>query len=197
MELVVWNSQGGKWDTFWTNYISPLGPGGQDIMGLLVESGWAPWVLPGDVTVNAVYPLEEEVTWYAQVASSKSAFCQAILAKRRRYAYWVPWVKNLDAMKVNTRCSIGSMLLPSKFVVSPGSRHDFTQDGILIRPVFRFDVGTGTSKGSNVTLSVFLVHLLSGYANGAQAEMDYLITKMATLIPEGTSAIVVGDMNID
>ncbi len=90
MELVVWNSQGGKWDTFWTYYFGTRLGTGQDVMGLLVESGWGPWVTPGTVYENSVYTLDSSASWFATATANNSAFCTGIAAARRRYAFWVP-----------------------------------------------------------------------------------------------------------
>src|SRR5215471_18442259 len=173
MQLIVWNSQGAKWDTFWSNYILPLGPGvSNDIVGLLVEAGWAPWVQSGDVTINEVYKLDRTATWYFKLGAAVSSFCQGIEAKRVRTAYWVPWVKNLDGMHTNSRCSMGAAVIPGPSNVSEGMRYNLTQEGVFIRPVFRLDVRKGAGTYSTPVISVFLVHLISGYASGAQAEID-------------------------
>src|SRR5690348_6906163 len=56
MELVVWTSQGAKWDTLWANYINPLNPGTTDIIGLLVEAGWGRELSPGSVDQQRLRP---------------------------------------------------------------------------------------------------------------------------------------------
>src|SRR5580692_10860482 len=95
MQLIVWNSQGGKWDIAWNNYVVPVSQGlDQDTMLLLVESGWGPWVTPGPVTCNACYWQDSSMTWYDAKASGKSTFCQGIGEQRRYRAMWVPWVKS-------------------------------------------------------------------------------------------------------
>lgn len=70
MKLIVWNSQGGKWDIFWDSYINPemVANPIEDIVGLLVESGWAPWVTPGDVIINNCYGLDNGLTYYDTTA---------------------------------------------------------------------------------------------------------------------------------
>jgi hypothetical protein len=197
MDVVVWNSQGAKWDTFWTSHINPLVAANQDIVGLLVEAGWAPRVASGDVVVNNVYPLDRDLVYYDATASAASPFCQAVTQRRRVTAYWIPWVKNLDAMKTNTRCSLGGRLMPVKRLLGSGMRYDMKNGALFRRPVFRFDVNKPNDKGGIPELSIFLVHLVSGWPNTAQEEMDTLISEMSRLVPQGSSASIVGDMNID
>ena len=94
MKLVVWNSQGGKWDIFWTSHLSPihvLHPR-EDVIGFLVESGWAPWVVPGVITVNEEYMMDSDKTWFDWTSASNSAFCVGIASKRGYQAMWIPWI---------------------------------------------------------------------------------------------------------
>src|SRR5689334_12343935 len=102
MKLIVWNSQGAKWDGFW-NFCTAVGAGGDTVMGCLVESGWAPWVASGEVMLNAVYPLDTSKAYCIQ--NPKDLFSQQVIAVRQIKAFWIPWVNNLEAMKTNTRCS--------------------------------------------------------------------------------------------
>ena len=197
MDVIVWNSQGNKWDTLWTSYLAPIAPANQDLVGLIVESGWAPWVTSGDVVINNVYWLNTSLTYYDTTNAAASPFCQAVEAKRRARAYWVPWVANLDAMKTNTRCSMGAVLLPAKRLVESGTRYNLKKNALFRRPVFRFDVMKPNDTGAIPDFSVFLVHLVSGRPNKAQEEMDVLTKTMSTLIPQGSSALIVGDMNVD
>jgi hypothetical protein len=64
----------------------------------------------------------------------------------------------------------------------------------MIRPVFCYSV---VRPSRTPELSVFLVHLVSGWPDGAQAEMNALISVIGTLIPQNTAAVIVGDMNIN
>jgi len=194
MNLVVWNSQGAKWDTFWTSYINPLLASGQDVVGLLVESGWAPWVTSGDVTINALYSLESEVTWYDGPSAANSAFCQGVKAKRRLTAFWIPWAKNLDAMKTNTRCSMGGILMPASRVVVDTTRFLMAEH---LRPVLRILLGKPANQNYTPDFTILLVHLISGRPIVAQNEMNDLIGGMQSLISQGTSGVIVGDMNVD
>src|SRR4051794_27528717 len=107
MQLVVWNSQGAKWDAFWTHFYNPLVGHGEDVIGLLVESGWAPWVLNGEVQVDSVYGFSSEQEWYNHGAEHTSAFVGGVAASRQLTAFWVPWRKSLDSRWSNSRCSMG------------------------------------------------------------------------------------------
>jgi hypothetical protein len=193
MDLVVWNSQGNKWDIFWTYYFGPLVTPSPttDVVGMLVESGWAPWVAPGDVIINGIYPLNTGATWASAVGVANSAFCQGVLAARGRHAFWVPWVGNLNAFKTNTRCSLGGAFVPKTRQFQNMSL--FNEQNIFRRPVVQLSVGIG----NNTDFTIMLVHLISGNYNKAQDEMDYLVATMSHIIPQGTTGIVVGDMNID
>ena len=197
LNLVVWNSQGAEWDVLWPNYVNPLvaPPQANDVMALLVEAGWAPWVTPGDVIINDEYWLNEEVTWYDATTAAASLFCQAVVAKRRRHALWIPWVKNLNAMKTNTRCSMGAMFLPAS--LQSGLTNRIMVEGLL-RPVVRATLGK-VSGSNKVTpkFTILLVHMVSGYPAYAQHRLNGLISAMTSLIAEGTSAIIVGDMNVN
>jgi hypothetical protein len=188
MLLVIWNSQGAKWDAFW-NYITPLLANNVDIVGLLIESGWAPWINSGDVKLNAIYPCTEQVVYFNTTSivlgNNYSAFTANIVQERKYYGFWIPWQKNLDK-KSNTRVSMGGVLLPK----SAGTYVDSISISSSIRPVVRVLIG---SKN----FAVFLVHLISGVPVKAQEEMNTLISQVRSIIPEGYRAIVVGDMNID
>lgn len=195
LRLVVWNSEGKKWDTLWNYYVSPLVMPQQtdDVVALLVESGWAPWVTPGEITLNDPYWLTQGVSYYNGVAARKSTFCVAVEAERRRKALWIPWVKNLDA-KPNTRCSMGGMFLPAKMRMGQIDR--IMVEG-LIRPVVRVTIGTSGNRNTTPEFTILLVHMVSGYPNYAQRQLYELIASMRNLIPESTSAIIVGDMNVN
>lgn len=195
LRLVVWNSQGKKWDTLWNHYVSPLVMPQQtdDVVALLVESGWAPWVTPGEITLNATYWLRQGVSYYAEKPALKSTFCVAVEASRRWKALWIPWVKNLDAQP-NTRCSMGSMILPAKKLMGHTDR--IMVEGLL-RPVVRVTIGTSGKHNVTPEFTILLVHMVSGYPNLAQRQLDELIASMSKLIPQSTSAIIVGDMNVN
>lgn len=195
LRLVAWNSQGKKWDALWNHYVSPLTmpPQNDDVIALVVESGWAPWVTPGEITLNEEYWLNEDVSYYNTKAAQKSPFCVAVEAKRRRHALWIPWVKNLEA-KPNTRCSMGGMFLPAKMLLGQTDR--IKVDGLL-RPVVRVTIGTSGRHNVTPEFTILLVHMVSGYQRLAQSQLDDMIAAMSRLIPERTSAIIVGDMNVN
>lgn len=203
MRLIVWNSQGAngpnhgsKWDILVNQYIAPyMAPQTEPVIGLLVESGWAPWVVPGEVVVNNAYWYPLDKTYIDPVASANSVFCQQVDAKRLRKALWVPWVNNLDAMKTNTRCSMGGILLPTSKKIEPSG--SFVFEGHK-RPTLRFLVGKNQGLGRMAyEITVLLVHLLSGGSQKTINEMFHIVDSLTQLIPEGTSGLVVGDMNVD
>lgn len=197
LNLVVWNSQGAKWDTLWNSYVNPLvaPPQTADVIAQLVEAGWAPWVTPGDVTINEEYWLAQDVSYYDAATAQNSPFCVAVGAKRRRHALWIPWVKNLNAFKTNTRCSLGGMYLPASLQIAQINR---IQVEGLLRPVVRTILGKVGGK-SSVTprFTILLVHMVSGYPAYAQRQLNDLIAAMSKLVAQGTEAIIVGDMNVD
>lgn len=192
MRLVVWNSQGSKWDTAWTDFTSQYvtAPPTDDVLLLLVEAGWAPWVKSGDVVINNGYPLTTGVEYFDEIAAGKSSLCQSVLPTRRNSALWVPWVGNLDAMKTNSRCSLGTAFYPDKLMFDSVCT---TKMENFIRPVIRIRL----AAGSSVNLSVFVVHMVSGSSAKAEAQLVNVMNKMHTLVPEGSAAIIVGDMNVD
>ena len=190
MHLLVWNSQGAKWDTFWTQWVAPAMAANDDLAGLLLESGWAPWVASGNVYIDATYSLDSSATWFDAVKAGVSTFCLGMTAVRGRFSLWVPWVRNLEAMKTNSRCSLGGAIIPYRMNMQ--SMSTFKSD-LSIRPVVKFCLGV--NRDTNFT--ILLVHLKSGWPAGAQAELNELTSTMSNIIPEGTSGIIVGDMNID
>lgn len=197
MKLIVWNSQGAKWDACWTNYIVPaktsLMP--DDVMALLVEAGWAPWVEPGDVTVNEEYWMMGSTTWYSEKGAGKSTFCQGIESERRYKALWVPWMKNIiDYKKTNTRCSMGGALLPILLQLGQTNRIKVDE---FVRPVIRVTLGKSATSGLTPKFTILLVHMVSGHPGYAKKLLKFLIAKVSTMVPEGTPAIIVGDMNIN
>jgi hypothetical protein len=196
MELVVWNSQGNKWDAFWTNQIGALvAANASNVAGFLVEAGWAPWVTPGPVTLNNLYDMDSWARWYDSVQAGKSAACTAIKASRRRGSVWIPWMATPDAFKVNTRCSLGGLWALKTLSVLETRRFVFPRKKAqkVRRPAIRVQFG-GTF---GVKLTVIIVHLVSGYWITAQNQMDYLVSITGTMVPEGTPALIVGDLNID
>ncbi len=193
MKLVVWNSQGAKWDVAYSSFTLPLVGLGDDIVLMLVESGWAPWVASGDVTINGWYDLMADVTWYDDRNAGRSAFCQAVESKRRYKAFWVPWVGNLDAMKTNSRCSLGSAIFPYAFRYT--DMESYNIDG-FIRPVIRVQMGKG-NRNLNISFTILCVHMISGVSWLARQQLVNVMNQMQQLIPQGTAALVVGDMNVN
>lgn len=195
MKVVVWNSQGSKWNTAFTSFTAPAVAAmpRDDVVLMLVEAGWAPWVASGDVTLNALYPLESDLTWYDAAAAAASPFCVGIQQSRRYRATWVPWVKNLDALKTNSRCSMGSAVFPNALQVAPMEVGEF--EGFS-RPVIRMRFGKG-NRSLNVSFTILLVHMISGYQWLAEQQLVDVMTRMSQLIPQGSSALIVGDMNVN
>jgi hypothetical protein len=197
---VVWNSQGGKWPSLWDDWLGPFAkPAGanpvyEDVIGLVVEAGWAPWVLPGEIRLNAPYFLDSALTFYDGKTAAKSSLCNALGATRNWRAMWIPWV-NLDPddfdKKVNTRCSMAAVSCTRNLNLTGIDRIDLADWGHL-RPVVRVGVGIG----DDTKLTIFCVHLISGYWGLALHQLGDLTRQMSSWIPEGSMAIIVGDMNI-
>jgi len=196
MRLIVWNSRGAKWDNMWNNFVEPeLTPAQtDDVVGLIVEAGWAPWILPGNpVGVNNIYPMEAFGDRYDEQRALLSFCCEGIRDVRRRRAFWVPWVQTLADLEAgtrsNSRCSMGMLLMPHKFTLGQAKR--FVNKKKMKRPV----VSVSFREGRNVEVTVMVVHLVSS-ANAA-GELQNLTRVVRNQIPTGTIAIVVGDFNID
>lgn len=194
MKLVVWNSQGGKWDIAWSSYLAPLvtASPAQDVIMLLVESGWGPWVASGDVVINNCYSMDSTASWFSATTSAKSSFCQGVEQSRRYKAVWVPWVKNLNALKTNSRCFIGGAVFPSSLNLQGLDRIEVKG---FVRPTIRMKLG----RGNNTSFTILLVPMISGYPGRAQAQAQLtgLGRSMQTLVPTNTAALVVGDMNVN
>jgi hypothetical protein len=191
LQLVMWNSQGAKWDLLWTSFFNPLLAGGPaDAAGLLVESGWAPWVSNGDVIINSFYDVDSDATWYNRMSETTSTFVAGVKAHRRRWGMWIPWVAHFNDYNTNSRCSLGGTLNLDKLQLT--SMGTFNAAWCR-RPILRLSVG----KESTTMFSIYVVHLISGYWPNAQKELDGITAAMKQLIPQGTAAIIVGDMKID
>jgi hypothetical protein len=201
VQLVVWNSRGNKWNTFWNQYFGPLAGAREDILGLLVESGWGPWVTPGQVRKNFVYTRASRNSWFNATADNNSAFCQGVSRYRGRAgAFWVPWVRSYNALKTNTRCSMGAVTYAGKRrFTGIGRLADPSQGTVFYRPVCRVQIGQPGSGGglASAEFSTYLVHLISGNPGAAQHQMDTLINFIRPNIPQGSGAIIVGDFNIN
>ena len=164
------------------------------VIGLLVEAGWAPWIKSGDVPINTVFPLDETSTRYQRPNDTDdpdaAAMVDEINGSRRLRAFWIPWAGSAGGFRTNSRCSIGAVLAPAGSLVQNVSR---IRVPWFQRPVLRIQLG----PGRNVTLTILLVHMISGMTWNAQQEMAYLMSSMSSLIPEGTAGLIVGDMNVD
>lgn len=183
MRLISWNSFGGKWDVLWDNWVYPNRT--NEVIAVIEEAGWAPWLPYGEVHVNGTYRFDSSA-----VIPGKSSFCDGIYAARKP-AFWIPWAKNLDSIKTNSRCSMGCIsLLQNYNVLEVTTLKDATFES---RPTVRVIVG----KDRTPVFTILFVHLISGYPAGAKIQLRPLIDHLSQMIPEGTPAIVIGDMNID
>jgi len=203
VQLIVWNSEGAEWDMLWNYFISPHAPYQQpqadDIVALVVESGWPPWVQGGiPVNLDVVYRLKGIGSREDPDAVLTSAFCLNMERPRSRQAYWVPWVKKLadleKGLTSNSRCSMGVVVLPKN--LRHGDAKRFVNPRTFIRPVVQ--IPFGTPKGTNgydVTMVVMAVHLMS--AAKAKRELQSLFQFVPNSIPGSTPAFIAGDFNID
>lgn len=191
-EIIAWNTQGAKWDALWTHYISGYA-NTIPTFGLVTESGWGPWCRSDFVyTKSNIYPLDSFLRYHdvnCMTAMPGATFCGGV-NNRNWKAFWVPW-QNDVTKQVNTRCSLGGAVKNANgYHINTAGTFDF---GASLRPGLVFHVEKAGIHG----LTIILVHLISGYPQGALEELNDAIGKMAGLVPESTPAIVVGDMNID
>lgn len=199
LRLFAWNSFGNKWDTFWTNWIGPaVGTG--SIAGVLTEAGWPPWMSNGNVQINNRYLFDSGQQWFNQASLATSAFSMGMVnAPRGKWATWVPWVRTLAEMnqdtKTNSRCSLGGTFIPDRSAVMKLQVIDIDsfKTAYSIRPAIKISLG----YGDDVKFVVLVVHLISGKPKQAEEELEELMKKIHTVIPQTSSAIIVGDMNID
>jgi hypothetical protein len=188
MKLIVWNSQGAKWDIAYTNWVSTSI--GTDVALCLVEAGHAPWVDPKvDLTIGRAYAFDTGATWFSQSGAAQSSFCDGVAQERLNKTIWIPWMKNIDPKVTNFRCSLGMGWFPEKMQLHDP---DSWSNGFL-RPTVRF--GMGSAK--DVQLTVIVVHMISGFPSQAAQQLQDLVSLMTKIIPEGTPAVIVGDMNVD
>ena len=193
MQIVVWNSQGQKWDDLFTTGLENLVTAANDnVLGLTVEAGWAPWIMPGSVYLGKQYELDPTLTTYDEKSAAKSEFVQGYddYTTRGRTAFWIPWVANFDALRTNSRCSLGGVYFPR-----PGAGYNFTVQSRNIPKMVRPTVQLNLSRGQITTLSIYLVHFVS--SKNAVKELETLTRSIATIIDQGTPALIVGDININ
>lgn len=195
MEMIVWNSQGGKWDTLYeTGLKGPIG-NFENVFGLVVESGWAPWVLPGGIQLEDTYYLDSTLTYYDEASAKKSALAKAFLdfseqRIRGQRAFWVPWMKTKDPISVNTRCSIGGAYFPQK-----GSGYTLEVQVRMIKQLIRPSVQLTISREKVTLMTVYLVHFVA--SKKAASELKYLTEIIGSIVAEGTPALVLGDINVN
>ncbi len=201
LRLFAWNSFGNKWDILWNNWVGPaVNGGGANIAGVLTEAGWGPWVSNWDVQINNTYFFDERQAWFNQNSLVPNSFCGGYeTAPRGKWATWIPWVKTFAEMnsgtKTNSRCSLGAMFIPDRTSVMKLQVNSIKafKTQYSIRPGVMISLG----YQNDVKFVILVVHLISGYPALAQQELDELMKKIITVIPETASAIIVGDMNID
>lgn len=187
MDLYVWNSRGDKWNTFWTNVLGPALVMPNDVGGLLVESGWPPWMRAGNVRSTNLYELDEDT------ANPGGAFTTGILANRRRSAWWCPWGKKIakdgsSNVKTNSRCSFGVAVARRTLAVAV-TKHRLEGSQ---RPAVRILV----SLDRLPKFVILLVHLKSSQW-GSRQEAARLMRGVPNLVPQGVSGLIVGDINCD
>jgi len=169
MKLIVWNSQGDKWNLFWNQYVNPAIANNPNeiVLGLLLEAGWPPWQQAQEVRGCHQY---NNQTLYGNSDNS----------------FWIPWVKSY-ATKTNSRCSLGGILKQYEY------RVDYYVSNVgENRPFVRLALG----KYGATLVTVFFVHLTSGATRNTWDELR-LLDQISQYIPEGTGAMIVGDINVD
>ncbi|MDC3379013.1 hypothetical protein OAX78_01865 [Planctomycetota bacterium] len=200
LDLVVWNSQGAKWDSFYNNCLLPsinaIAPR-RDVFGGLVEAGWAPWVKSGNVRRNAIYATDSNAEWFREPAQGENLgdFYNSVMRSRKNKALWIPWVRTPAEMarhaRTNSRCSAsGSWFQKSATRLQKPER--VTPYNQNKRPALRMKVmRTGTTL-----LTVFLVHLPARNRT-AGADLVRLTHEIQEFADLNTPAIIVGDINFD
>lgn len=189
MRLIVWNSQGAKWDDLWDHFVSPtVTINNDDVFAFTVEAGWAPWMLSGNVDLGALYYMDDARENFNERGAVNSNFCMGIAASRTRRAFWVPWVKTLDAIKTNSRCSLGGVVIPYSGLSAKVSTINHES---FLRPVVRSIL----MRNGMPVVTILAVHFIS--SGKAQAEMTRLVNAVKSMVWQGTSGIVVGDMNVN
>src|SRR5689334_7925845 len=113
MKIVVWNSQGAKWDLLWNTYLLPRILLKQDVIGLMVEAGRPPWVKNQETLyVNNFYSITENTAdWFDHEDAKKSSSYLGVVSENRRTAGWFPWMKKVeDYKRENLRCSLACIV---------------------------------------------------------------------------------------
>ena len=196
LQIIAWNTFGAKWDELWY-FVGKVNPQ-NDILAITLEAGWAPWVKSQEVRTNATYPYTENKSYFDEISAMESNFCQYVEGKRGRTAWWIPWVKTLDSIKPNSRCSMGVLFAPATLasevsVIEKGN--SMIKDVNAARPI----VSTRLSKGNNTFLTVLSVHLPSGKwsSDAAREALDAIAMNMGKIVPQGGAGLIVGDINVD
>ncbi|MBB4591996.1 hypothetical protein [Xanthomonas cannabis] len=193
MKIIAWNSQGAKWNQAWNHYVAPLLKQMplDDIALFLVEAGWAPWVESGDVVAYMDHPHDSARTYYDSIAAAASDFCAAITRKRLYKATWVPWVSGKSEI-TNTRCSLGSAFFPHKYVYMGTFCKEI--EG-FIRPIIYLRYGVGITP--TVKFTIYNTHMISRKEKKAAKQLTDMMKMIPKEIPEKTSAMIIGDMNVN
>lgn len=193
MKIIAWNSQGAKWDIAWTSFMSSLvkRPPEDDVVLVLTEAGWAPWMKSGNVTGYMDHICSGSQANFDAAGAAASTFCTAIETNRKYKATWVPWVSGKSLIS-NSRCSLGAAFFPRALVSMSTQSVDL--DG-FIRPTICLRYGQGINPSLRFT--IYNVHMVSGSPAKAISQLNSVMKGIQALIPQSTPAIVVGDMNID
>ena len=201
MKLIAWNTQGDKWDALWQYQIAPDLANGTETLALTVESGWAPWVHDGDVQIDKVYWWGSDDRLTVQPPYG-DIFDQGVDAARRGAVkpFWIPWAAHLEADRTNSRCSMGGAWLgkPAHFLdIQPWQ--DQWSGKLLSRSAIQLTISTPTGGfGQRVPLlQVTLIHLVSGWPQGARRQLDDLRTLIRQVSPPNFPWLIVGDFNIN
>jgi endonuclease/exonuclease/phosphatase family metal-dependent hydrolase len=199
LKVIVWNAQGAsgakvkdKWDYLWA-YMAQA-HNNVDVIGLIAESGWAPWYKSGPAKLDSCIRMDSSRTYFEPSYTSDMMEC--IEKTRQLKEYWAPWVRDAEdfSKKTNARCSLGAIIWPAHFVFDVESRH---YDEV-IRPTMRVKVGINQGTGKTThKFTIYLVHLLSGNEDKATAEKDRIAAAKSQVEPEGVPTLVVGDYNIN
>lgn len=201
LKVISWNTQGAKWDSVWNDRIVPL-LDQHDILVLVCESGWPPWIQDHNVIQAVPYPYNSQQKWFQKPDASAFATAFGALQENNRnaHAYWVPWVQSFQEINAsastNSRCSMGVIWIPQRRVRTltlsisvTGAKPDY--------PAKRPYVRCAIQAAGQTLLTVVFAHLISGWPSEATRDVKFIADAMRDSVPQSTSIMLVGDLNIN
>jgi hypothetical protein len=202
LKAVVWNSLGGRYADFWPQLATEVS-GGNDVLGLMVNAGWAPWVADTGVRQNGRYVLDqssaaEAPSWMASPLDRGDEFVKNVLDPGfgGRTAWWTPWAAKKADVKPTGNWSAAGVFLPAPGTGGSASltctlgSNLIWQDG---RPVQRIAI----ERGDRLLFSVYLVGLPAWKKAKLDQKLGFVTGAMSGHAPGTAGALVVGGLGID